>query len=134
MARPTGKRSPARLVIALSVAAVLAVFLLYTSIAGGGTPMIQPSELQGRTERVSLAGHVVGFPRGDEHGEGLRFQLRNIKGDTGARVEVLYKGSVPDLFRPGRDVVVDGTLRNGVFVAVPGSLVTKCPSKYAPEA
>jgi cytochrome c-type biogenesis protein CcmE len=134
MARPTGKRSPARLVIALSVAAVLAVFLLYTSIAGGGTPMIQPSELQGRTERVSLAGHVVGFPRGDEHGEGLRFQLRNIKGDTGARVEVLYTGSVPDLFRPGRDVVVDGTLRNGVFVAVPGSLVTKCPSKYAPEA
>ena len=30
---------PARLVIALSVAAVLAVFLLYTSIAGGGTPV-----------------------------------------------------------------------------------------------
>jgi cytochrome c-type biogenesis protein CcmE len=29
-------------------------------------------------------------------------------------------------------VVVDGTLRNGVFVAVPGTLVTKCPSKYAP--
>ena len=35
--------------IALSVAAVLAVFLLYTSIAGGGTPSIAPSELAGRT-------------------------------------------------------------------------------------
>ena len=33
-----GSAIPARLVIALSVAAVLAVFLLYTSIAGGGTP------------------------------------------------------------------------------------------------
>jgi cytochrome c-type biogenesis protein CcmE len=134
MARPGAKRSPARLVIALSVAAVLAVFLLYTSIAGGGTAMIQPSELEGRTERVSLAGNVANQPRGDEHGAGLRFQLRNIKGDTGARVEVLYKGTVPDLFRMGRDIVVDGELRDGVFVAVPGTLVTKCPSKYAPEA
>jgi len=135
MARPqtAGRRSPARLVIALSIAAALAVFLLYTSIAGGGTPMLQPSELDGRAERVTLAGHVVGFPRGDAHGAGLRFQLRNIRGDTTARVTVLYKGSVPDLFRPGRDIVVDGQLRNGTFVAVPGTLITKCPSKYASD-
>jgi cytochrome c-type biogenesis protein CcmE len=37
------------------------------------------------------------------------------------------------LFRTNRDVVVDGQLRNGVFVAVPDTLVTKCPSKYAPR-
>ncbi|MBA2463090.1 MAG: cytochrome c maturation protein CcmE [Actinobacteria bacterium] len=127
------KRSPARLVIALSVAAILAVFLLYTSIAGGGTPMIQPSELRDRTEVVSLAGHVVGTPSGDAHAGGLRFQLRDIRGGARERVTVLYRGSVPDLFRPGRDVVVDGQLRNGTFVAVPGSLITKCPSKYAPD-
>jgi cytochrome c-type biogenesis protein CcmE len=48
-------------------------------------------------------------------------------------VPVLYKGSVPDLFRTDRDVVVDGRLRNGVFVAVPNTLVTKCPSKYSPK-
>jgi cytochrome c-type biogenesis protein CcmE len=48
-------------------------------------------------------------------------------------VPVVYKGSVPDLFRSGRDVVVDGRLRNGVFVAVPNTLVTKCPSKYVPK-
>jgi cytochrome c-type biogenesis protein CcmE len=40
---------------------------------------------------------------------------------------------VPDLFKTGRPVVVDGRLRNGVFVAVPGSLLTKCPSKYSPK-
>ena len=88
MARPAAKRSPARLVIALSVAAVLAVFLLYTSIAGGGTPMIQPSELAGRSDRVTLAGHVVGAPRGDAYADGLRFELRNIKDDDGTRVEL----------------------------------------------
>jgi cytochrome c-type biogenesis protein CcmE len=124
-------RSPARLVIALSVAAALAVFLLYASIAGGGTPMIQPSELDGRTSTVTLAGHVVGSPKGDSYGEGLRFQLRDIKGGKTERVTVLYTGSVPDLFRPGRDVVVDGRLQNGIFVAERDSLITKCPSKYA---
>jgi cytochrome c-type biogenesis protein CcmE len=124
-------RSPARVVVALSVAAVLAVFLLYTSIAGGGTPSLRPSQLAGHSGRVSLMGQVVGTPSGDAHAAGLRFKLRDVKGTT--TVPVVYKGSVPDLFRSGRDVVVDGKLRNGVFVAVPDTLVTKCPSKYQPK-
>ena len=123
--------SPARLVVALSVAAALAVFLLYTSIAGGGTPTIRPSQLPGHNGRVSLMGTVVGKPAGDAHAAGLRFRLRDVKGT--ALVPVVYKGTVPDLFRTGRDVVVDGKLRNGVFVAVPNTLVTKCPSKYSPK-
>ena len=116
--------------MALSVAAVLAIFLLYTSIAGGGTPSLRPSQLAGHSGRVSLAGKVVGRPTGDAHGAGLKFTLRDVKGR--ATVPVVYHGTVPDLFRSGRDVVVDGRLRNGVFVAVPGTLLTKCPSKYQP--
>ena len=126
-----GKRSPVRLIVALSVAAVLAVFLLYTSIAGGTTPSLQPSELSGHNGRVSLVGKVVGRPTGDAHAGGLRFRLRDREGS--ASVPVVYRGSVPDLFKVGREVVVDGKLRNGVFVAVPNTLVTKCPSKYAPK-
>jgi cytochrome c-type biogenesis protein CcmE len=120
-----------RLVVALSVAAALAVFLLYTSIAGGSTPSLRPSQLADHSGKVSLAGLVLGPVRGDEYGSGLRFHMRDIGGT--ATVAVVYKGSVPDLFRPGRDVSVRGTLRNGVFVAEPDSLVTKCPSKYAPK-
>ena len=123
--------SPARLVVALSVAAALAVFLLYTSIAGGGTPTIRPSQLPGHNGRVSLMGVVVGKPAGDAHASGLRFRLRDVKGT--ALVPVVYRGTVPDLFRTGRDVVVDGRMRSGVFVAVPNTLVTKCPSKYSPK-
>ena len=66
--------------IALSVAAVLAIFLLYTSIAGGGNPSISPSELGKRTEKVQLAGLVTGPVRGDSHAAGLRFGLRDIDG------------------------------------------------------
>jgi cytochrome c-type biogenesis protein CcmE len=120
-----------RLVIALSVAAVLAVFLLYTSIAGGRTPSLRPSQLSGHHGRVSLVGEVVGPKWGDAYGRGLHFRVRDIGGK--ASVPVVYHGSVPDLFKPARDIVVDGRLRKGVFVAVPGTLVTKCPSKYSPK-
>jgi cytochrome c-type biogenesis protein CcmE len=119
-------------VIALSVAAVLAVFLVYTSIAGGN-PSIAPSELAGRTGTVQLAGVVLGPATGDAHAGGLRFRLRDIEGTSRTTVRVRYTGSVPDLFKPGRHIVVDGRLHNGVFVAEPGSMITKCPSKYAPK-
>ena len=117
--------------LALSVAAVLAIFLLYTSLAGGGTPSVSPAELATKTGEVSLAGRVVGTPKGDPHGAGMRFTLEDFEGAHKQRVTVLYKGSVPDLFRPGRDVVVTGTQRgDGLFVTTPGSMITKCPSKY----
>ncbi len=125
--------SPARLVIALSVAGVLAVFLLYTSIAGGGNPSLAPSELAGRTGDVQLAGLVVGPVQGDAHDGGLRFRLKDISGESTTSITVLYSGSVPDLFKVGRHVVVDGELQKGTFVAQPGSMITKCPSKYAPK-
>jgi cytochrome c-type biogenesis protein CcmE len=125
------RRSPARLVIALSVAAVLAVFLLYTSIAGGGTPSIRPSQLSGHSGTVSLTGVVVGPVTGDAHAGGLRFRLADAYGAKGEPVRVVYTGSVPDLFKVGRQIVVDGRLQNGTFVSAPGSMVTKCPSKYA---
>lgn len=128
------KRSPARLVIALSVAAALAVFILYTSIAGAGTPQIEPSTLaQHAGQDVQLVGTVVSKPAGDAHSAaGMRFTLKDDHGTKAARVPVVYTGSVPDLFRQGRQVVVEGTLRDGTFVAKPGSLITKCPSKYSP--
>ena len=123
--------NPVRLVIALSVAATLAVFLLYTSLAGGGTPSLRPSQLAGHSGQVTLAGRVLGPVRGDPNDAGMRFTLRDIDGTT--TVPVVYRGSVPDSFRVGRHVFVRGELRRARFIADPGSMVTKCPSKYAPK-
>jgi cytochrome c-type biogenesis protein CcmE len=118
-----------RLVIALSVASALAVFLLYTSLAGSATPSLTPRSVIGHSSEVMIAGAAVGPLSGDAHGSGLRFTLAEIGGT--ARVRVVYRGSVPDLFKLGRHVFLQGRLHEGVFEAVPGSLVTKCPSKYA---
>jgi cytochrome c-type biogenesis protein CcmE len=121
------RASPARLVVALGVAAMLAVFLVYTAVAGG-TPQLRPSELNGRTGEVALVGKVVGRVSGDARRGGMRFRLRDVEGT--AAVPVVYRGSVPDLFRSGRDISLRGELKNGTFVGKPGTLVTKCPSKY----
>jgi cytochrome c-type biogenesis protein CcmE len=121
-------------VIALSVAAALAVFVVYTALAGNGIAQLTPSTVAGHSGDVTLVGTVVGQPQIDDAytKTGMRFRLKDIGTANAARVPVVYHGSVPDLFKTGRHVVVEGTLRSGVFVAKPGSLVTKCPSKYAP--
>jgi cytochrome c-type biogenesis protein CcmE len=118
-------------VLALSVAAVLAVFLLYVSIAGGRTAQFSPSEVKGHHGVVSLYGRVVGPVRGAGYAtDGLRFRVADRNGQ--ASVPVVYRGSVPDQFKLGREVIVDGSYAHGTFVAKRNTLVTKCPSKYAP--
>jgi len=125
------RRSPARLVIALAIAALLAVFLVYTALSGT-TPALQPSNLAGHSGTVSLTGKVIGPVKGDAHLQGgLRFKLHNING-VSPTVPIIYHGSVPDLFEVGRDVNVTGQLQGASFVAT--ALTTKCPSKYTSKA
>ena len=118
--------------IALSVAAALAVFILYTAVVGGATTQLSPSKLAGHTGHVALVGTVVGPVTGDAHGGGLRFRVKDVSGLSKVMVPVVYHGSVPDLFKVGRHIVLTGKLQGATFVGDKDSLVTKCPSKYAP--
>jgi cytochrome c-type biogenesis protein CcmE len=52
-----------------------------------------------------------------------------IRDDSAAQLPVRYHGSdVPDLFKDGAEIVVEGHLAEGVFVA--DRMMAKCPSKY----
>lgn len=126
---PRRKRT-IRLVIALSVAVLLGGALIYTTF-GAATEAKTPSELLGQAKpgkSYELTGKVV---NGSVHrgGDLLRFDVRD-RGGT-ASVPVRYNGAVPDPFREGREVIVTGSLKNGIFVAERDSLVTKCPSKFS---
>ncbi len=44
---------------------------------------------------------------------------------------VVYQGAVPDAFKEGADVVVEGKYTSGTFFA--SNILTKCPSKYEPK-
>lgn len=124
-------RSPARLIVALAVAGVLAVFLIYTAVAGGSTPTITPSQVKASTSgKLALVGTVVGPLAGDPHGAaGLRFGLKDPTGSKPGVVRVVYHGTAPPpLFRVGRSVVVSGTYAGSRLQGT--SILTKCPSKY----
>jgi cytochrome c-type biogenesis protein CcmE len=129
---PRRKRT-IRLAVALGVAALLAGALVYTSF-NASTEARQPSQLLGSAspgKAYELTGKVVSgsVERG---GDVLRFRVRDRNGQ--ASVPVRYTGAVPDPFREGREVIVTGRLRNGLFVAERDSLVTKCPSKFTKKS
>jgi cytochrome c-type biogenesis protein CcmE len=124
---PSRKRK-IRLVVALGAAVVLAGALMLTSFTAD-TPATTPSELLAKKGGgdYKLTGKVVdGSVKRD--GEELAFAIRDRNGTD--QVPVKYAGVVPDPFRDGREVIVDGRLENGTFVAQRDSLITKCPSKF----
>jgi len=124
---PSRKRK-IRLFVALGAAVLLAGGLMFTSFTAD-TPATTPSQLLANkgSGDYKLTGKVVdGSVK--RQGENLSFAVRDRDGR--ASVPVTYTGVVPDPFREGREVIVDGKLEGGTFVAERDSLVTKCPSKF----
>ncbi|HUC07059.1 MAG TPA: cytochrome c maturation protein CcmE [Solirubrobacterales bacterium] len=118
-----------RLVVALSVALLLAVALVYTSFSAA-TAAKEPSELLNAAPGTTydMTGRVVkGSVRRED--DGLRFRVAD-RDDASESIPVTYSGTVPDPFRGGREIVLTGAVANGVFVGEPDTLVTKCPSKF----
>src|SRR3974377_966045 len=108
--------SPARLRIALSVAAALAIFVVYTALAGAGVAQLTPSTVTSAKGTVLLVGKVVGPVQQLSH-DRRRFQVKDIGDRKPGRVLVNYSGSVPDLFGTGKDISVSGRMRGGSFAA-----------------
>jgi cytochrome c-type biogenesis protein CcmE len=61
--------------------------------------------------------------------EGVRFTVVD-QDDPGKTIVVSYRGTVPDTFQDGREIVLNGTVTGGEFVGKPDTLVAKCPSKF----
>ena len=62
---------------------------------------------------------------------GIEKRLAASAGTASTTLTVRYNGILPDMFAEGRDVIVEGTVQDGVFHA--STLLTTCPSKYEAE-
>lgn len=128
---PARKRT-VRLVVALSAALLLAGALAWTSFSASSEART-PAQLAHAQagERYQLTGKVADgsyVRRGDVH----TFRVRERAGS--ASVPVVYRGSVPDPFREGREVIVTVEKgADGTFVGERDSLITKCPSKFTKD-
>ena len=127
---PSRKRK-VRFVVALSVAVLLAGALVYTSFSASSEART-PSQLMAGAapgEVYKLTGKVEpGYKR---VGTVTRFRIRDRAGS--GSVPVTYRGTLPDPFRAGREVIVNVRKDGDVFVGEKGSLITKCPSKFTAE-
>jgi cytochrome c-type biogenesis protein CcmE len=119
-----------RLVVALSVAVLLAAALVYTSFSAASEAK-EPSQLLSAAPGTTydMTGKVVpGSIRHD--GQELRFRVADREDGDGESIPVTYSGTVPDPFRGGREIVLTGEVEHGTFIGEPDTLVTKCPSKF----
>jgi cytochrome c-type biogenesis protein CcmE len=129
---PQRKRT-IRLVVALSVAVLLSVALIYTSFSAS-TEAKEPSQLLNAAPGTSyeMTGRVVkgSIREGDS---GIAFRVVDRDGGSES-LAVTYSGTVPDPFRGGREIILTGAVRGGTFVGEPETLITKCPSKFTTES
>ena len=80
-------------------------------------------------QRVRLAGRVA--EEGVDTHPGLMTARFDLLGPQRS-VPVVYKGVIPDMFKPGCNVVLEGSRDEaGVFQA--DTMLTKCASKYQAE-
>lgn len=123
-----------RLAVAIGLVAVALAVLVFLGTRQNLTYYYEIDELAAAAARhdgrLRVSGDVVdgSIVRSAEARE-IRFALRGSPA-AGSRRElpVVYSGALPDIFRPGIQVVVEGRLEDGVFRAE--TLLAKCPSKY----
>ena len=111
-------------------------YLGYIGFMGAATYYYEVGELiaQGSSiygENVRVNGQTApGSVEQEAQGRILRFTMIDIDGEES--LPVVYQGVVPDTFKVGNEVVVEGHLNSGgIFQA--HTLMPKCPSKYLPE-
>jgi len=124
---PSRKRK-IRLVVALSAAVLLATALVWVSFDTGRSQLLPSEALAQKPEGAFELGGTVVEGSVRETDEEMRFAIKDPNGP--AQIPVSYTGSVPDPFREGREVLVDGELKGGTFVGEPNTMTTKCPSKF----
>ena len=130
-------------VSAIVVTVILAGVLMMRGAALGNKTVLIPSTLsaaasssafEGELNRIQVVGRVANLPIDYEltNTPILKFSINDPGKSEGDTVAVVYNGPRPDMFAPGRDVIIDGNFRDGILSAT--NLVTQCPSKYeAPD-
>lgn len=126
-----GTRLPRRrFAIAGLVMVAAIIYLIVSSFSAAVASVVSPAQLMqhhnlyGQT--IRLQGRVAGADRFDKTSLIHEFSVT----DGHASVLVRYGSDLPGGFKTGASVEAQGDYNGHVFVATPGSLTAKCPTKY----
>jgi cytochrome c-type biogenesis protein CcmE len=131
------KRAPRRkkFIVAGAVLLLALGYLAYVNFSASATYYLTPSELQALgpeafEQTVRVDGTVA---PGNIEWSGKSLVLKFTITDEGASFPVTYRGVVPDTFKAGGEVIVEGTYNaDGTFEAT--RLWARCPSRYERKA
>jgi cytochrome c-type biogenesis protein CcmE len=118
----------------ISFITVCVLLLIWQVSQSDISVVLLPSELSATTnnkQRIRLAGRVADAKINYQVEPSLLLEFRlHDPTKSEPTIPVRYEGLKPDMFRAGRDVILDGEWKEGVFIA--SQLMTQCPSKYEP--
>ncbi len=130
------KNSTPMYVVALLLFLSGAGYLVYSGLTENSVYFLNVSEALAVENEKLKAARLFGTVASEdlqrmEQGPGVIFRLMD-KDNTSQTLVVRYQGAVPDTFKAGAEVIVEGGINGeGVFAAK--TLMTKCPSKYEKE-
>lgn len=122
-----------KITIALLLVAGAATYLAVAGVQDGWVYYVDVDEFQAKPELHDQRVRICGMASPDQFVSepGRLTASFTVEGET-SRIPVVYQGVIPDQFKPGAEVVLEGKLdENGVFQAT--VLLTKCASKYQAE-
>ena len=124
------KKRRSKLIFITLVALCIIGYLVYAGIRDTMLYYLTVSELiqqgaQSSNGGVRVGGKVIeGSVIWDPKDLRLRFIIR----DDRATLPVVYQGVVPDSFKQGRKVIIEGIYTDGVFTA--SQIMPTCPARY----
>lgn len=121
------------LIIGGIIILIALLVLGYAAFMGGNTYYYEVGEFLDKGEAmVGQTARISGAVDDSVYKDGftLHFKLNDMTGRE-VSLPVTYNGSVPDTFKVGQQIVVEGKLKTGgIFEAT--QLIIKCSSKYEP--
>lgn len=131
--KSTRRKWPWGFIIAGVAIAAAIIYLVAANTGASAEYYMTIHQLQTCTrcggQTVRVAGYVAdkGLVK-DDATETVRFVITNTATSATPTMSVVYNGVVPDAFKAGAQVVVEGTYSAGVFHA--DNVLAKCPSKF----
>lgn len=111
-------------------------YLAYSGFSENSVYFLNVAEAKAATPDKLTAARLFGTEASQgiekhRNGPGVTFSLED-KDNASQTIMVSYSGAVPDTFKAGAEVIVEGGMGpEGRFAAK--TLMTKCPSKYQKE-
>ena len=105
------------------------IYLVIANTQASAVYYMTVSELKSCTKCATQSVRVAGVVQNSVINDNANQQIHFTIADGSQTLQVVYSGIVPDIFRPGITVVVEGLYTGqGPFQAQ--TLLAKCPSKF----